>query len=465
MNKEFQTRFTVILLGLLTVGVAALGWINFQKEPDFQLPYDGVWWTEHAGHQVAARVDPAGPGGRYGIKPGDQLVSINKRDVASSADRMRQLFQSGVYLKATYSLVRQGVPLDVELVPVPADRSLNQWQRLIALIYLGIGLYVLLRRWTAPGSLHFYIFCLVSFVLYSFKYTGKFNDFDWVIYWGNVLAGLLQPALFLHFVLTFPEKRNVVKKNPWLVPAVYVPGALLLALHVVVLRMVRASEQLRWNVDRMEMLYLATYFVTAAFVLWHSYRRASTPILRQQLKWVTRGTILAITPFTLFYVVPYLLGELPTLSMKISVLSLGLLPLTFGYAIFRYRLMDVDLIFKRGMAYTLAAASVVGVYFALVAAVAELVHTRIPSSGPIGLMLAVTITALLFDPVRKYIQETIDQFFYRTRYDYRRTLVEFGRELSAETDLDKMLASVVDRLSRTLLVDRMTFASAFPLRT
>ena len=141
--------------------------------------------------------------------------------------------------------------------------------------------------------------------------------------------------------------------------------------------------------------------------------------------------------------------------MKISVLSLGLLPLTFGYAIFRYRLMDVDLIFKRGMAYTLAAASVVGVYFALVAAVAELVHTRIPSSGPIGLMLAVTITALLFDPVRKYIQETIDQFFYRTRYDYRRTLVEFGRELSAETDLDKMLASVVDRLSRTLLVDRM----------
>ena len=36
--------------------------------------------------------------------------------------------------------------------------------------------------------------------------------------------------------------------------------------------------------------------------------------------------------------------------MKISVLSLVFLPLTFGYAIFRYRLMDVDLIFKRGMA-------------------------------------------------------------------------------------------------------------------
>jgi two-component system NtrC family sensor kinase len=62
---------------------------------------------------------------------------------------------------------------------------------------------------------------------------------------------------------------------------------------------------------------------------------------------------------------------------------------------------------------------------------------------------------LLFDPVRKWIQERIDQFFYRTGYDYRKTLIEFGRELSSETDLDKMLSAVVDRLSRTLLVDRM----------
>jgi PAS domain S-box-containing protein len=141
--------------------------------------------------------------------------------------------------------------------------------------------------------------------------------------------------------------------------------------------------------------------------------------------------------------------------MKLSVLSLGLIPLTFGYAIFRYRLMDVDLIFKRGMVYTLSAGVVVMLYFGLVAAVAELVRTRIPSSGPYGLILAIVVTALLFDPLRKWIQDRVDQFFYRTRYDYRKTLIEFGRELGSETDLDEMLASVVDRLSRTLLVDRI----------
>ncbi|MGB2604132.1 MAG: ATP-binding protein, partial [Candidatus Sulfotelmatobacter sp.] len=96
-----------------------------------------------------------------------------------------------------------------------------------------------------------------------------------------------------------------------------------------------------------------------------------------------------------------------------------------------------------------------GLYFGLVAAVALLVQNWRPSSGPVGLILAVVVTALLFDPVRKWIQDRIDQFFYRTRYDYRRTLLEFGRELGSETNLNALLSSLIDRLSRTLAVDRM----------
>ena len=455
MNRDFQIRFTAILLALVTAAAATLAWINFQKESEFQIPYDGVWWIERNGNLTADRVEADGPADKAGIRTGDRLLAVNQHAVNSTAALIHQLYRTGAWSKATYSLQRASVPLDSVVILVPVERSLNQWLRLIGLIYLGIGVYVLLRRWTAPGSTHFYIFCLISFVFYSFKYTGKFNQFDWTIYWGNVVAWLLQPALFLHFVLTFPEERGFIRKNRWALPLIYVPGALLLGVHVFAFQFLKASERLRWNLDRLQMGYLAVFFVAAAGVLWYSHRRASTPILRQQLKWVTRGTILAIAPFTLFYVIPYLSGALPTTAMKVSVLSLGLLPLTFGYAIFRYRLMDVDLIFKRGMVYTLAAAAIAGAYFAVVAGVADLVHTRLPSSGPAGLIIAIVVTALLFDPLRKWIQERVDQFFYRTRYDYRKTLIEFGRELSAETDLDKMLSSVVDRLSRTLLVDRM----------
>jgi two-component system, NtrC family, sensor kinase len=455
MNKDFQLRFTAGLLVVFTTAAVVFAVLNYRIEHQFQIPYDGVWWVERNGTLTADRVEPDGPGSKAGIKPGDRLTQINQRDIRGTAALQRELYRVGPWSKASYSITHQSVPVETSVVLVPVERSLNDWLRLIALIYLGIGLYVLLRRWTAAGSTHFYIFCLVSFIFYSFKYTGKFNEFDWAIYWGNVTAWLLQPALFLHFVLIFPVKRNFVQKHRWAAPAVYLPGALLLGIHVVTLQFFQASERLRWNLDRLQMGYLAVFFTAAAAVLWRSYRRAETPILRQQLKWVTRGTILAITPFTLFYVIPYLGGAMPTTAMKVSVLSLGLLPLTFGYAIFRYRLMDVDLIFKRGMVYTLAAVAVVGAYFAIVAGLAEFVHTQVPSSGAPGLVIAIVVTLMLFDPVRRWIQERIDQFFYRTRYDYRKTLVEFGRELSSETDLDKMLSSVVDRLSRTLLVDRM----------
>jgi two-component system, NtrC family, sensor kinase len=455
MNRESQVRSVAVLLFLLTVAAVVFAGFNFNAEWKYPVPKDDVWWVEHDGRLTADRVDPNGQGAMSGIKPGDQLVSINGQEIHDMSGLERQLYRNGVYSKAAYSLLRQTVPLDSSVILVPAKRSLNTWLRLIALIYLGIGLYVLLRRWTAPGSTHFYIFCLVSFIAYSFKYTGKLNDFDWSIYWGNIVAGVLQPALFLHFVLTFPEKRQIVRKHPWLLALVYVPGAVLLATHVTAMHWLQASERLRWNLDRMEMSYGSLFFLAAAVVLWYSYRHASTTILRQQLNWVTRGTILAIVPYTLFYVVPYLMGTLPSATMEFSALSLALLPLTFGYAIFRYRLMDVDLIFKRGVVYTLAAAIVLGLYFGLVTGVALLVHNWRPNSGPVGLILAVVVTALLFDPVRKWIQDRIDQFFYRTRYDYRRTLLEFGRELGSETNLNTLLSSLIDRLSRTLAVDRM----------
>ncbi len=180
------------------------------------------------------------------------------------------------------------------------------------------------------------------------------------------------------------------------------------------------------------------------------------------MKWVTRGTILSVAPFTLFYIIPYLSGGVPTLGMKISVLSLVFLPLTFGYAIFRYRLMDVDLIFKRGMAYTIAAGAITAAYFAAVGVASVLFHQNFPSAGPIGLVVAIAVTALLFDPFKNWVQDCLDKFFYRKRYDYRKTLIEFGRDLNSETDLDKMLTSIVDRLSRTLMVDRLAIFLSDP---
>ena len=460
MRKDSIVRFTAVVLALVTAAAVVFAFINWQREAKDTPPTDGVWWKEKGGFLEAKALIPNGPGERFGIKVGDRLLRVNNlpkdRTIRNVIELQKLLYRSSAYSRVTYLVDRQGVNVEVGPVfPEPADNSLKLGERLIALIYLIVGLYVLFRRWTAPKSTHFYLFCLTSFVLYSFHFTGKLNAFDQTIYWSSIVAILFQPALFLHFALTFPRPRRLLAKYPWTISLAYMPGVVLLAMQVAAILLFQFTESLRWELDRLQMVYQTLYFTIAAVILWRRYKQASTPLQQQQLKWISRGTVLAIGPYTLFYVLPYISGELPTFAMKISVLSLVFLPVTWAYAIVRYRLMDVDIIFKRGVSYTLATAAIVGTYFAGIALLAGSITNKFPSTGTAGLIAVVIITALIFEPLKNWIQVRVDRFFYRKRYDYRRTLIEFGRELSSETDLSAMLTSVIDRLSRTLLVDRI----------
>jgi len=166
MRKDSLVRFTAIVLALLTVATVIFAIINWQKESQYSTPTDGVWWKEEGGSLVAKGIVANGPGEKAGIKVGDRLLRVNSlpkdKTIQNVMEFLRYLYRSGVYSRATYQLDRHGVTIEVApVIPVPADNSMNQGGRLIALVYLGIGLYVLFRRWTAPKSTHFYVFCLV----------------------------------------------------------------------------------------------------------------------------------------------------------------------------------------------------------------------------------------------------------------------------------------------------------------
>jgi two-component system NtrC family sensor kinase len=466
MKNAAQTRILAIVLALATVAACVLAAMNFEHENGLDVPTDGVWWVEANGGLRAERVPADSPGHRAGVRTGDILLSVNDQPTPRVASLGREMFHSGIWAHATYSILRP-VPqsidlngatrLDIQVILVPKDMSFNQYLRFIALVYLCIGIYVLFRRWTAPKSIHFYVFCLVSFVFYSFRPTGELGIFDW----GNMAAQALQPALFLHFAVSFSDNYASDQRNRFrrrLVCALlYVPGIFLLSLQYTAIRFWSATEILLHRLDQILLGYLALYYVIAAVVFWFRYRRAESGLERQQLKWLTRGTLLAVTPFTLFNVIPYLADwQMPGSLTKLAGLSLVILPLTFSWAIVRYRLMDVDLIFKRGVTYTLATASLVGVYFGVVALTGELVHTRLsPQLGFWGLMAAIIIAGIVFEPLKRTIQAWVDRAFDQKRFDYRETLVEFGRGINSQTDLRALLDSIVERLPQALLVTRV----------
>jgi PAS domain S-box-containing protein len=461
---ELKSQFANALLVILTVAACVAGFINFQQnfhpQKRFRLAEDGVTWVDRKaldGHNVvkALHVAPDSPASRRGIKEGDILHKIQGTPIRRAIDVAQVLTAVKPHLSAEYELERNGIRFSAKVIVgerVP-DYTIS-YQYLSGLAYLAIGLFVYFRRGNSPKALHFLLLCLVSFVLSTFHYTGKLNNFDKVIYWGNIAAGIFAPTIFLHFCLTFPEPRGWLRARGR-TGLIYVPGTVLLALTVAIaagnLRVEISPVELRWILDRLLLGFFSFTYLLGALVLHAEYRRTADAIVRQQLKWLRNGAIVGIVPFTALYVVPYIMGVAPGPYMQWAILFMPFIPLTWAYAIVRYRLMDVDVIFQQGYVYTLATLAVLGVFYSLFFA-----FGKFEDLSPTAVVALILIATFIFQPIRNWIQEQLDRYyFYKDKYDYRRTLVEFARELSSETDMDKMLDSVAERLIHTLSISHM----------
>src|SRR5579872_1866953 len=462
MFQELKFQLSTALLTLLTLASGVSAIINFQQQSRFRLPYDGVIWVDRAAGVEALEVTKNGPAARVGVHNGDILVRINETPIRQAIDVPKVLVRIGANYQATYDVRRAGVEIEIKKLVIdetPRDPA-AYYLYFVGFTYLFIGLFVYFRRSTAYKSQHFYIFCLVSFIFCTFHYTGKLNNFDKLMYWGNVTAGLLAPVIFVHFCLAFPEPRKWFRRRT-VVAALYVAAAAMIGLYVLASSgMLRTSIpiiELRWRLDQLWLALLTAIYLAGGAALAFEFRKAEDPVVRRQLQWLRNGTFAGILPFALFYTLPYLIGFIPTPLMKASVLSLQLIPLSLAYAIVRYRLMDVDFLFRRGYAYTLATVCVLASFYAIIITLGTLVQKNFQDLGNTPAVVVMLAAAFLFQPLRNWIQEGLDRYFYRDKYDYRMTLVEFARELSAETDLDTMLHSVADRLTKTLSISHSAF--------
>jgi two-component system, NtrC family, sensor kinase len=463
--RGLRSQFANTLLLVLSAAAVVAAVINFQQLRKFQIPDDGVTWADRVDRNgtnrvLAIHINPGGSGDKAQIHLGDELVAIDGSKISSALDVARTLWGIPlIYEKPTqYTLRRGGIEFqkDKVFIQTAEPESGRLYEYAIGFAYLAIGLFVFYRRTNARKALHFFLLCLFSFLAFCFHYTGKLNTFDEVMYWGNLVGNVLAPTIFLHFCITFLERPNFFSKGlRWL--AVYVPAVAILALLMATaegwvhfpLRLI----EVRWLFDRGLMAFSMAFYLLGVIALSLDYRFADDPIVRRQLKYLRNGAVVGLLPFAVGYVVPYLLGSVPTHLMSLSVLSLGLIPITWAYAVTRYRLMDVDIIFQQGYVYTLATLAVLGTFYGLI----FVIFNPATITAPAFLVLILFAT-FIFQPIRRFLQEQLERYvFYRDRYDYRSTLVEFARELSSETDLNTMLSSVSGRLLDTLSLQQIAF--------
>ena len=450
----------VVVSVLLCLGAA-----NIASRAAFLEVEDGVLWASRAEGVVAADIADATPAAAVGIQRGDLLIAINDRPIEDPADVVEILHGAGRGETLRYTVLRLGSRdvIDVRVAPIPGGPGI------LYFLLAGVGTFTLLvggavrlRRPRDPATLHFLWLSVAFFGVFTFSFSGRLDRLDWVFFWADEMSILALPPLFLHFTLVFPErptKLNSTTLGRVLEVVNYAPALVLGLARVVSVagastdaaRFVQVSSAL----DRMQFLYLAVCFLGGLFGLSRALRQVRTVTARRQLRWIAWGTAFGAGPFAFGYALPYALGVAPSIPMQLSAVPLSLIPLAYASAIVRYRLMDVEVIVKRALVYAAVLSAVVAMYVVLLKVVQRMFDQGSAGHEWVIAFLATLVAVLLAPPVKDFVQTTLDRAFYRDRYDYRRALVGFARDLNSDLDLGRLSARLVSRVAETLEVDRM----------
>ena len=453
-----------LLVLAVSAALLVLAAVNMSAKAGWNEVEDGVLWGLAPEGVTAVEVAPGTPAAHAGIRKGDVLLAIDGQPVEHLDDVVARLHRGHEGEAVRYKLLRFGSNdfIDFELARIPqGNRGLYYVLAAVGIFALVVGTLVRVRRTGNTATQHFYWLTVAFFGVFAISPSGRFDRLDWVFYWADAIAVLLLPPLFVHFTLFFPERPRAWLQSrfgPAVVPLLYLPALLLGGSRLYAVA--RSSVEPRFYADvlaalnRFEPLYLSTC-LAGLFVVARAFRQVRSVTARRQLRWIAWGTVLGALPFTLGYAVPFALGVGSSLQLELSAIPLGLIPLAFASAIVRYRLMDVEIIVKRSMIWAAAISAILAIYAVLLRVTGWIFLHDSHEHNSVLAMLATLVVVLLARPLKNAIQATVDRAFYRDRYDYRRALVGFARDLSSDLDLYRLTERLLARVTETLLVDRM----------
>ena len=197
------------------------------------------------------------------------------------------------------------------------------------------------------------------------------------------------------------------------------------------------------------------FFGLLVFTQVYRYRKVSTPLQREQTKWVVLGFVAGMGGFLVLLGIAYLVVPGTAFGILVDTalsMSLWLIPISIGIAILRSRLWDIDVLINRALVYGSLTALLAAVYFAMVIGMQSLTAavTGQKKPQPVIIVASTLLIAALFTPLRRRLQATIDRRFYRRKYDAARTLATFSATLRSEVELSALQQHLVTVVAETM---------------
>lgn len=339
---------------------------------------------------------------------------------------------------------------------------INKHILIIAALNILIGAFIYLKKPKKQTHIAFgLLFLSLSLWLTSLLILVNSKTHGSALLWGRLTftVGMLVPTSLLHFISGFP---NRILKPPKLL-VIYTPGllAIILTLTPLVIKDVKMQT---WGLEPvigpgyfLIVLFVLSYLIFTVWGIVTRFRHAQREE-KLQLIYIMMG----FSVFILHILITNLV--LPVLGFKNiylwgpwATVEMGAI---LGYAMVRYRLLDIEIVIKRTSLYLLLVAIITGLYTFIL----MLPHKFIGppgSPGSIGLMIAAAILiAITVQPLRDWLDAVTDRLFFQKKYDYYQVMEKVAHELNTVINLPDALNVV----ARPLINDMHLKSVGFYLR-
>jgi len=195
-----------------------------------------------------------------------------------------------------------------------------------------------------------------------------------------------------------------------------------------------------------------SYFVLGCGIsnLLRGYRRARSDLERNRLQYLLLG-IGTVILFSIANFAPFLK------PYPIEHVANNINALLIAYAILRHQLLDITVVVRKGLLYSIPTA-IIGVgYFLLISLAMRLFQAFAGPQILLASLLVAAITAVVAQPLRDRAQLWIDILFFREKYDSSLMLQRLSRASASVLDLGKLTSMILNEVTETIHIERAVF--------
>jgi len=293
---------------------------------------------------------------------------------------------------------------------------------LVAISSVILALFLIIKAWTKPFAKLWLFYCLSVFiwgfgsVLFSITEIRETAIFWWQI---AFLGAVFSPIIYYRFVYTYLNLKNFANDIIFYL-------SLIIGIFVFFVDFInpiwffggfnwRFNEfyWIDWSHNK-NLVFLAVYLFYYWFLLPYSFfliikeYRFVKGLIRNQLRYFMLASIVGWTGAHCDF-----LPELGFNFYPYGNLFIAIYPFIFAYAIFRYKLMDIELIIKKGLIYSVLATTVTALYFIFIIFLEHFFRGFVGYQSFIINICAIFLITIMFNPLRDWIQHWLDKIFFQ----------------------------------------------------